>query len=196
MVIFAHSLVNMVGGDMEYHSWQKQERFKGRFGVNVWLGNAGTSEMGWGFSSQGYYEDGTPPLYQMVVDPANLQNYVIVRTFPYGTNDAANASSDQLRIDPVFNHDPPKILSGNLLRQDVDGLLARGVPALSGPVGSMELENHARNRQADLNDIADVVGWPHVNDDDWQGWRHSDIKNVAMPFVHDVFETILGTVQP
>ncbi len=121
---------------------------------------------------------------------------VVVRITPYGTNDAANASAAQLRIDPVFNHDPPKILSGNLQRQDVDELLARGVPALSGPVGSMELENYARNRQTDLNDIADVVGWPHVDDDDWQGWHHSDIKNIAMPFVHDVFETILGTVQP
>lgn len=183
-------------GGKRIHSWQKQERFKGRWMESFLAGWAGTSEMGWGFSTQGYYADGAPPLYRTVVDPTDPQNVVVVRITPYGTNAAANASSAQLRIDPVFNQNPPKILSGNLQRQDVDELLARGVPALSGPVGSMELENYARNRQTDLNDIADVVGWPHVDDDDWQGWHHSDIKNIAMPFVHDVFETILGTVQP
>ena len=142
MVIFAHSLVNTVGANMGYHSWQKQERFKGRWGQSILGGWAGTSEMGWGFSTQGYYGDGAPPLYRTVVDPTDPQHVAVVRITPYGTNDAANASSAQLRIDPVFNHDPPKILSGNLQRQDVDELLARGVPALSRPVGSMELVNH------------------------------------------------------
>ena len=105
--------------------------------------------MGWGFSTQGYYGDGAPPLYRTVVDPTDPQHVAVVRITPYGTNDAANASSAQLRIDPVFNHDPPKILSGNLQRQDVDELIARGVPALSRPVGSMELVNYERNRQSD-----------------------------------------------
>ena len=179
-----------VGGS-RIHSWQKQERFKGRWGQSILGGWAGTSEMGWGFSSQGYYEDGTPPLYQMVVDPANLQNYVIVRTFPYGTNDAANASSDQLRIDPVFNHDPPKILSGNLLRQDVDELLARGVPALSGPVGSMAIPSVNSAVNENLNGFSTVSGWPRTNEPTFSGWRHSDIKNIALPFVFPAFHQLV-----
>lgn len=39
MVIFAHSLVNTVGANMGYHSWQKQERFKGAVNISL-SGNA------------------------------------------------------------------------------------------------------------------------------------------------------------
>ena len=179
-------------GGKRIHSWQKQERFKGRWGQSLLAGWAGTSEMGWGRSSQGYYNGGTPPLYQTVVDPTNPQNVVVVRASPYGTNAAAAATDAQLRVDPVFNHDPPKFLSGNLQRQDVDELLARGVPALSGPVGSMPIGGFSSSRQLNMNSVANQVDWPRANEDNWQGWRHSDIKIVALPFVHSVFESILG----
>ena len=172
-------------------SWQKQERFKGRWGSSLVGGFAGTSEMGWGFSSQGYYEDGSPPLYQTVIDPTKPSNAVVVRTAPYGTNAAANASTAQLLADPVFNHAPPAIFSANFDSGDIDRLLARGVPALSGPVGRGEIGNLAKNRQKDMNSIADELDWPRAGEDEWQGWRHSDMKSVALPFVKSAFGSIL-----
>ena len=72
-------------------SWQKQERFKGRWGSSLVGGFAGTSEMGWGFSSQGYFQDGSPPLYQTVVDPTDPSHAVVVRdaTVPFSGNGTA-----------------------------------------------------------------------------------------------------------
>ncbi len=178
------------GGDMTYHSWQKQERFKGRFGVDFWGGNAGTSEMGWGFSTQGYYGNGTPPLYQTVYDPTNPTNFVVVRIPPYGTNDAHAASSEQLRIDPVFNHDPAGLLSSNLQLDDIDEILARGVPALSGPVGAKPVGVNFNGTENDLNSLANAGNWPRNGESSRNGWHHSDIKDVALPFVFQRFFTI------
>ncbi len=126
--------------------------------------------------------------------PNDPQNVVVVRTAPYGTNDAANASTAQLRIDPVFNHDPPKILSGNLQPQDVDGLLARGVPALSGPVGSLEVNEEIISNQKNLNNDSNNPSWPRSNAPTWPGWNHSDIKNIALPFVMPVFSQLLEEI--
>ncbi|MBR4611072.1 MAG: hypothetical protein IKO40_00005, partial [Kiritimatiellae bacterium] len=174
-------------GGKRYHSWQKQERFKGRWLQSALGGFAGTSEMGWGFSTQGYYANGTPPLYQSVYNPIDPDNPVIVRSIPYGTNAAHAASSEQLRIDPVFNHDPLTIPSGNLQSGDIDILLARGVPALSGPVGANQIGERFDGFENDLNSSASSANWPRRSEASWKGWRHSDIKDVAMPFVFQTF---------
>ena len=177
-------------GGKRYHSWQKQERFKGRWLQSALGGFAGTSEMGWGFSTQGYYINGQPPLYQSVNNPIDPDNPVIVRTMSYDTNTAHSASSAQLRADPVFKHEPPKILSGNLQQGDIDELLARGVPALSGPVGAKQVGANINATESDLNALASGGIWPRNSESDWNGWRHSDIKDVALPFVFQRFFTI------
>ena len=131
-----------------------------------------------------------------VICRRNPSHAVIVRTAPYGTNAAANASTAQLLADPVFNHAPPAIFSANFDSGDIDRLLARGVPALSGPVGRGEIGNLAKNRQKDMNGIADELDWPRAGEDEWQGWRHSDIKNASLPFLHPVFQTFSEAIAP
>lgn len=195
MVIFAHSLVNMVGGDMEYHSWQKQERFKGRFGVDAWLGNAGTSEMGWGFSNTGFWEDGGPPMYDDSIGlgalygiPARLSEYTVLQ--------AADATDEQLVADPVFRHSPESILiGGNQTRTEIDHLLACGVPALSGPVGSRAILSGSSTANTDMNSRKVTTGWPRSSEPKFKGWRHGDIKAVALPFVHPVFDDVLPLLE-
>lgn len=186
-------------GGATYHSWQKQERFKGRWGQSALGGFGGTSEMGWGFSTQGYYANGTPPLYQSVYNPSDPDNPVIVRTVPYSTNAAHVASSAQLRADPVFNHEPPEILSGNLQIGDIDILLARGVPALSGPMGTTQMREEYEVPQLNLNALIDATvfpSWPHRYEIKWNGWLHSDVKDVAFPLVRQAFVNIIdGGVQ-
>ena len=114
----------------------------------------------------------------------------------YGTNAAHSASSEQLRIDPVFNHTPPGIFSANLQSSEVDELLARGVPALSGPVGSGTVLPIADIHPNDMNMEVDDETWPRTGhgNQDWLGWLHSDIKDVAFPFVRGIFETMKGAV--
>ena len=53
---------------------------------------------------------------------------------------------------------------------------------------------HARIWQADLNDIADAVEWPYAGGDGWQGGRHSDIKNIALPFVSRLWALLVEAV--
>ena len=128
------------GGAMRHHSWQKQERFKGRFGVDAWLGNAGTSCMGWGLSNEGYWTDGELPMYDGSIGLGALYG-IPARMSPYTAQQAANATQDQLMADPVFRHIPESILyRDNQTRSEVDELLAKGVPALSGPMESRAID--------------------------------------------------------
>ena len=175
------------GGSMSYHAWQKQERFKGRFGVDVWLGNAGTSWMGWGLSNEGYWEDGELPMYDDTIGLGALYG-VPARLSPYTAQQAADATSDQLMADPVFRHNPEaKLIAPNLTRSELDELLAKGVPALSGPTGSRQIGEIPDSRNINLNGRTGGASWPRFNSGYWSGWRHSDIKVIALPFVCGVF---------
>jgi hypothetical protein len=180
------------GGAMRYHAWQKQERFKGRFGVDAWLGNAGTSWMGWGLSNEGYWEDGELPMYDDTIGLGALFG-IPARMSPYTVQQAADATSDQLMADPVFRHNPEaKLVAPNLMRPDLDELLAKGVPALSGPVGSRSTSAAPLTRNQNLNGRTGGASWPRGGSGRWSGWRHSDIRDVALPFVLPVFERILS----
>ena len=180
------------GGSMAYHSWQKQERFKGRHGVDAWLGNAGTSFMGWSFSNIGFWEDGELPMYDDSQGLGALYG-IPARLSEYTAQQAEDATADQLIADPVFRHIPESILyRSNQTRAELDELLAKGVPALSGPAGSRAFrdELHANNR--DMNLLKVNSAWPREGEQEFQGWRHSDIKDVAMPFVRPVFGRFLS----
>ena len=183
------------GGSMTYHSWQKQERFKGRFGVDAWLGNAGTSWMGWGLSNEGFWEDGELPMYDDTIGLGALYG-IPARLSPYTAQQAADATSDQLMADPVFRHNPEsKLVAPNLTRSELNELLAKGVPALSGPVGSRSTSAAPQSRNENLNGRTGGASWPRVGSDRWSGWRHSDIKDVALPFVFGVFSDICGAME-
>ncbi len=183
------------GGSIGYHPWQKQERFKGRFGVDAWLGNAGTSEMGWGFSGIGFWENGEPPMYDESIGLGALYG-IPARLSQYTATQAVNATSEQLVADPVFRHSPETILSGgNQSQSQIDALLARGVPALSGPVGSRAILLNSSVVNTDMNSKRVSVGWPRNSEPEFTGWRHGDIKAVAFPFVHRVFDDILQSLE-
>ena len=175
-------------GGATYHSWQKQERFKGRWGQSALGGFGGTSEMGWGFEVFGHWANGTPPMYELG-DPA-LPYVTPVRMHAYTIQQALAATDDQLRADPVFNHEPPEILYGNLQTGDIDELLARGVPALSAPLGAKQVGVNFNGTENDLNALASGGIWPRNNESSWNGWHHSDIKDVALTFVFQRFFTI------
>lgn len=103
-----------------------------------------------------------------------------------------NATQDQLMADPVFRHIPESILyRDNQTRAEVDELLAKGVPALSGLAGSRKFRDEVPADNQDMNALKANFDWPRADDEEFQGWRHSDIKDVALPFVRPVFERIL-----
>ncbi len=100
----------------------------------------------------------------------------------------ANATQDQLMADPVFRHIPESILyRDNQTRAEVDELLAKGVPALSGPMGSRRIGEIPESRNINLNGTTGGPAWPRCNLPEWSGWRHGDVKAIALPFVYGVF---------
>ncbi len=180
------------GGAARSHSWQKQERFKGR-ASDFLSGLGGTSDMGWGFSQMGVWSQGISPMYnalyvgnQFVMDHARTNAYSLAQ---------ANAASDaQLVSDPVFMHILTLgVPTSTMSQAERDVCLARGIPALSGPAGSQSLSDSPLGNERDLNTIASMANnpfWPRRGEDKWKGWRHSDIKDVAFPFMSQVFISI------
>ena len=182
-------------GGKRYSSWQKQERFKGRWMQSTLGGFAGTSEMGWGFSDTGFWEDGELPMYDGDIG-VGAQVGIPARLSVYTPLQAVNATTAQLASDPVFNHEPSSIFSGNLQQGDIDELLARGIPALSAPMGSGKVLRIADVHSEDMNGEAGGESWPRTDleNSDWHEWLHSDIKNVAFQFVRTVFEAMKGAI--
>ena len=48
-------------------------------------------------------------------------------------------------------------------------------------------EEQAGRAIAAAPDTEGGSSWPRNSASDWPGWRHGDIKDIAMPFVFDVF---------
>lgn len=148
--------------------------------------------MGWGFSPQGYYGNGSPPLYQTVINPVD-QSIVVVRASIYGETAANSASADQLRVDPVFSHYPFVIFTTNDMdRTQLDFTLGRGVPALSGAMGGGEATLIGASRNRNLNQFSSIPQWPRLQGSSWNGWRHGDVKDIAIQFVFPAFEALKG----
>lgn len=116
-----------------------------------------------------------------------------IRTSRYNSAQAGAAIDAQLVSDPVFRHDlMVGIPSENMPNANKVFHLARGVPALSGPVGSRSFRDEIQVKNRDMDLLKTSLGWPRAGEQDFQGWRHSDIKDVALPFVLPVFERILS----
>ena len=178
-------------GGATYHSWQKQERFKGRASDFV-SGFGGTSDMGWGFSQMGVWSQGIPPMYnalyvgnQFVMDHVRTNAYTLAQ---------ANAASDaQLISDPVFMHILTLgVPTSTMSQAERNVFLARGIPALSTPMGSGSVHELSGIAFKDLNVYSLDPNWPR--DGDWDGWRHGDIKAIAFPFVQELFLDVLGAM--
>ena len=118
-----------------------------------------------------------------------------VRTAKYTFAQATAAVNAQLVSDPVFRHGiAVGIPSGSMASSGKDVHLARGVPALSGPAGSQSTGAIPQTRNENLNGRTGGSSWPRYSASDWSGWRHSDIKDIALPFVFDVFSDICGAM--
>lgn len=151
------------------YSWHKQEVFKGRWGLNGYGLSftfvAGTGLLGWGF--HGTYTDRGLRITGYTVDEANA------------------ATSVDLMTNPVFRHIPDGGIFDSILPVATqNNLLAKGIPALSGPVGGRAVgafDTSTEDRNTNMNAEIWRNGWPRDNPDvfGFNRWLHSDIKNAA-----------------
>lgn len=152
------------------YAWQKQELWKGRRGLAAHLGT--TYWSGWGFRKN---------MLGLKVWSAD-EARAIVDTRVFSTN-------------TVFATYPETITNSVASRLQPDYHLAQGIPALSRATGATGFRDLVI-RSFDVNDeIYRVNGWPTEEDDGGDGlggrFLHSDIKNVAYFFTHQIFMKII-----
>ncbi len=193
------------GRSIDYGVWKTQELLKGV----GWTRSLGAlpmdrSQGGWGFNTAwrgrfipsgpdrllgGRFEQLSPAVAARITD-AQLRTHPFFRPFEQRwLHMISIAPGSPLADIPKMRYD----------------LLARGLPALSpaagstpfpflggnGSVTNFDLENRGRASGGD---------WPQEGHDSSltrNRWLHSDFKNVALPFVHPLFQTIIrrGTLR-
>jgi len=163
--------------DKNRGAWGHQEMIKGGAG----LGAAVMSRVQGGWS-------------------ANLEAY----SFNHAPS-KAQAPDSVLKINPYFNKfqevalfSPDKQVASAMaaepkVRYD---LLARGIPALSYAAAANKIKVFTNDRNFDMEAVCREPGaWPtEGHDGDRRGrWIHSDLKNVALPYVHPMFQKMITT---
>ena len=152
------------------YSWQKQACFKGREhdskGILEWF--VASDEMGWGFE-------------------AGIDNR------PSPTDVEALTDADW-RERPIFLRNPSLILGDDApaIRTRRDHLLAYAIPELSKPTGKCAIQG-VENLDLQKTFIDFFPRLPWARTEEWMNgrWLHSDIKDVAFPFVHSFYRQVI-----
>jgi hypothetical protein len=144
----------------------------------IWLG-PGNAQGGWGFNS--WYA-------QLDVNQANALSVAQLLERPFF------GSFDDPDLHGPLGSD--LLLDGNASLKDsavFHQLLADAIPSLSHPVGSNPVENNTFGGNEDLHSkktgTFQMEGWPREQNE----WRHSDIKNIAYPYLYEAFENLVET---
>ncbi len=160
----------------EHYAWHKQETHKGRGALDP----GGTAWAGWEFGN---------PFYTTIE-----AGFVKVHLYYPDAGTAALASPAQLKDIPVFKKSPSEMFDGPIPSLLQGEILARGIPALSGPAGSREIrvpdQNNLKRNVNINNQISRPNGWPRpANDEPYgQRWKHGDWKDVAYYYNFKLFE--------
>ena len=107
---------------------------------------------------------------------------------------AANAAPDAvLRSAPIFEHDPSGMFSSSIPKALQNHILAKGIPALSAPVGRRELSTRIVRENHDMNAMKPDGGrWCRNHRDYEDRWLHSDIQNAGDFYTFKVFRSFVN----
>ena len=106
----------------------------------------------------------------------------------------ANAAPDAvLREKPIFEHDPSGMFSGSIPQPLQNHILAKGIPALSVPVGRRKLADKVKGGNFDMNAMKpEDVRWCRNHRDYEDRWLHSDIQNAGYFYTFKVFGSFVN----
>jgi pimeloyl-ACP methyl ester carboxylesterase len=183
--------------NMEFgrNSWVLQEKWKGKFPVNF----LGSKYMGWGFN----FED-----YTNWVD-SNWHGDVGIEEAKFLSPAEANSiiNSEELKTKPFFRKFNDGQEEAKLLVPGSEGseyaktnrarFLGLAIPALTTPTGGWKGEDIKKKKYITyLNMNNQKNEWPSERLE-MKDWLHSDIRNVAFPYVHKaIFEIVVrGAMQ-
>jgi len=91
-------------------------------------------------------------------------------------------------FDPILG----SAVASNMLQRDQ--LLAEAIPALSLPVGAHQCFNIPSNKQFDMAQVfANQNNWPRsVNDSGIPNWHHSDMDQIAYPYLYPLYNQLVS----
>lgn len=175
---------DLISFNLGRNAWVLQEKWKGRP-----LGLAGSLWMGWGFNLT---DDQYNPYLKGHLD-ASEANLVV-------------GNNNQLILRPFFNNLAPASIESVLfqdmsldfstIRPNYNSLMAYAIPALTTATGGWAGGEMISNKNffvTDMNLKKDNITWPRRE----QRWNHSDIRDVAFPFVYKIIDelAIKGALQ-
>ena len=109
----------------------------------------------------------------------------------YTMGEANAATPDNLRTNAVFRHDPSTMFVSNITAQVVNDILAQGVPALSSAAGINAITPPGWDRNYNANDHK-PNGWGRSGAPYNDRWLHSDLRNMAYFYTHDLFDQLVS----
>lgn len=215
---FQEILAAQAGQPSGYRTWAYQEKLKGRTTSGKVLGS---NYGGWGFNNIYLKKSpggagGKGP----VVAPVELKPSEAITLLPIFTDEALreepffNPGSFWTKVGtwthdtsgkPVLNEERLRLLYNSATGSDFakrhrDTLLARMIPALSLVTGQDSVEkltaDAGEERNFDMNTPTfrgdtPVPPWPQ-NRLPNRDWRHSDLRVVAYPYVHKLYEKLVN----
>jgi hypothetical protein len=163
------SPVSIWGGGLfhlERYAWQKQELNKGQLGL------IGTAWAGWGFAK--YTQDGH-----------EHRCYTAAQA-----NQTAQTAPSQFCTAPVFLRSPNFLQNSSLSDAQIRQLLAKAIPALSGPAGSQAVALGADPKNFNMNNpdhVGRPNGWGRNSSTYGARWLHGDLKAMAFFYNYPIF---------
>jgi hypothetical protein len=184
----------IITGDFGRNSWVIQEKWKGRWPFDHY---GGSKLMGWGFNYEDYFNwtdwntDG-----EVDIDETSFLSPTVANS---------QVNTDDLRTKPLFRKISDGQEEANLLVPGREGseyafnnrsrLLGLAIPALTAPTGGWKGEAMLTGEFLDRNNVINMNnlknGWPEVRGT-IKNWLHSDIRNVAFPFINITIKEIVA----
>ncbi len=157
------------------YSWALQEKLKGR----MWFNLGGSTYGGWEFAGK-----------YTVETPTGMIDY-LNNTIPIGT--ANQLTPSQLKVQPFFDLGQASPLAepggSDWAEKNREQLLAEAIPATTVAAGGKGGKRMEVSPYFDIDNNFDMQttftnGWPQERiDNEIEGWRHSDLKNVSYLYI-------------
>jgi hypothetical protein len=183
---------NLIEGMGGYYSFALQERLKGRMKRTFpWVGV--------------YGQNNSMTLQNIFIAGSTCGGWGVNLEYSHEIYDKVTNSitPGQLKTKPFFRVEPPlsDVLGATTLETLPEEarmkLLADCIPALTLPAGGPGGKNLSSDETFPLENTVDMQNlqndWPNVrkNNNDLY-WKHSDLEDVAYPFVKDLFDRLSG----
>ncbi len=111
----------------------------------------------------------------------------------YTEAEANAATPDNLRTNAVFRQNPAKMFNTNIEYNAVNSLLAKGIPALSPPIGINAvnaLNTSSGNKNINITQFK-INGWISRMYPYYSRWLHSDFRNMGYFYTYGMYDDII-----